>query len=67
MNDALKGRGCRWSDGSNGRAKCCWRDVDEAAFDEEDAFLSGKAYGGHSEAIVQCLSATERFEARHRM
>jgi DNA polymerase III subunit epsilon len=61
--DVLKARGYRWSDGSDGRPKCWWRDVDEAAFDEEDAFLADKVYGGHSEAIVQRLTACERFRA----
>lgn len=61
--DALKARGYRWSDGSDGRPKCWWREVDEAAFDQEDAFLTDEVYGGHSEAIVQRLTATERFKA----
>lgn len=61
--DVLKARGYRWSDGSNGRPKCWWREVDEAAFDEEDAFLTDEVYGGHSEALVQRLTATERFKA----
>lgn len=61
--DVLKARGYRWSDGSDGRPKCWWREVDEAAFDDEDAFLSDEVYGGYSEAIVQRLTATERFRA----
>ncbi|WP_294646465.1 3'-5' exonuclease [uncultured Aureimonas sp.] len=61
--DVLKARGYRWSDGSDGRPKCWWRDVDETAFDEEETFLADEVYGGHSEAIVQRLAATERFKA----
>lgn len=61
--DVLKARGYRWSDGSDGRPKCWWREVDEGLFDEEDAFLTDEVYGGHSEAIVQRLTATERFKA----
>ncbi len=51
------------SNGSDGPPKCRWREADEAAFDEEGAFLCDEIYGGHSEAIVQRLTATERFNA----
>lgn len=61
--DVLKARGYRWADGSDGRPKCWWREVDETAFDEEDAFLTDEIYGGHSEAIVHRLTACERFKA----
>lgn len=61
--DVLKARGYRWADGSDGRPKCWWREVDETAFDEEDAFLTNEVYGGHSEAIVQRLTACERFKS----
>ena len=61
--DVLKARGYRWADGSDGRPKCWWREVDEDAFDDEDLFLREEVYGGHSEAIVQRLTACERFKA----
>ncbi|KQQ86257.1 3'-5' exonuclease [Aureimonas sp. Leaf324] len=61
--DILKARGYRWADGSDGRPKCWWREVDETAFGEEDAFLTHEIYGGYPEAIVHRLTACERFKS----
>ncbi|WP_425349858.1 3'-5' exonuclease [Mangrovicella endophytica] len=61
--DVLKQRGYRWSDGSDGRPKCWWREVEEDAYDEEDAFLRQEIYGGSMEAHTVRLTACDRFKA----
>jgi len=40
MKDHLKSRGYRWSDGSDGRPKSWWIEVDEDALDNEFHYLS---------------------------
>ena len=38
LKDSLKRRGYRWNDGSDGRPKSWFRDVEETALDDEIAF-----------------------------
>jgi DNA polymerase-3 subunit epsilon len=44
LKDSLKRRGYRWNDGSDGRPKSWYIDVDEAALEEEIAFLKAEIY-----------------------
>src|SRR5579885_3551691 len=44
LKDSLKRRGYRWNDGSDGRPKSWFRDVDETALDDEIAFLRTEIY-----------------------
>lgn len=60
--DILKGRGYRWSDGSNGRLKSWWTEVDEDLHDAEVGFLRDEIYQGRVDPFVQWLTATERFK-----
>jgi DNA polymerase-3 subunit epsilon len=60
--DILKGRGYRWSDGSNGQLKSWWTEVDEDRHDAEIAFLRDEIYQGRADPFVQWLDATERFK-----
>lgn len=60
--DTLKARGYRWCDGTNGRPKCWWREIDEDTYDEEASFLANEVYGRDVEAHVERLTACERFK-----
>src|SRR5262249_54976746 len=44
LKDSLKRRGYRWSDGSNGRPRSWYVDLDESKLDDEIAFLKGEIY-----------------------
>ena len=60
--DVLKGRGYRWSDGSNGQLKCWWTEVDEDLHEAEVRFLREEIYQGRVDPFVQWLTALERFK-----
>ncbi len=64
--DLLKGRGYRWSDGSNGKPKSWWIEIRESAVDEEMAFLGGEIYnrGNVSAVDIVKISALDRFSVR---
>lgn len=64
LKDSLKRRGYRWNDGSDGRPKSWFIDVDEAALDDEIAFLRAEIYMRDVEPSVQRLTAFTRFSAR---
>jgi DNA polymerase-3 subunit epsilon len=62
--DILKARGYRWNDGTDGRPKSWWRDVDEDRCDAELAFLGSKIYQGDVDIPVQRITAVDRFSDR---
>ncbi|WP_027577116.1 3'-5' exonuclease [Bradyrhizobium sp. WSM1743] len=64
LKDALKRRGYRWNDGSDGRPKSWFVDVDEVALDDEIAFLRTQIYMQDVEPAVQRLTAFTRFSSR---
>ena len=64
LKDSLKRRGYRWNDGSDGRPKSWFRDVDETALDDEIAFLRTQIYMQDVEPTVQRLTAFTRFSGR---
>lgn len=64
LKDSLKRRGYRWNDGSDGRPKSWFIDVDEAALDDEIAFLRAEIYMRDVEPSVQRLTAFTRFSGR---
>jgi DNA polymerase III subunit epsilon len=64
LKDSLKRRGYRWSDGSDGRPRSWYIDVDEAALDGEIAFLKAEIYLRDVEPRLQALTAFTRFSAR---
>ncbi|WP_407116151.1 3'-5' exonuclease [Bradyrhizobium sp. LMG 9283] len=64
LKDSLKRRGYRWNDGSDGRPKSWFRDVDETALDDEIAFLRTQIYMQDVEPTVQRLTAFTRFSER---
>jgi DNA polymerase-3 subunit epsilon len=44
MKDHLKARGYRWSDGSDGRPKAWWIEIDEDRYDDELRYLRSEIY-----------------------
>jgi len=64
LKDALKRRGYRWSDGSDGRPRSWYVDIDESKLDEEIAFLKAEIYLSELEPRLQVLTAFDRFSVR---
>lgn len=64
LKDALKRRGYKWSDGSDGRPKSWYVDVCETALQDEIAFLRTEIYLRDVEPRRQTLTAFSRFSAR---
>jgi DNA polymerase-3 subunit epsilon len=64
LKDALKRRGYRWSDGSDGRPKSWYVDIDESKLEGEVAFLKAEIYLRDIEPRVQILTAFDRFSIR---
>ncbi|WP_456712333.1 3'-5' exonuclease [Bradyrhizobium sp. USDA 4353] len=64
LKDALKKRGYRWSDGTDGRPKSWYIDVDEGALEAEISFLRSEVYLRDIEPRLQRLTAFERFSGR---
>jgi len=64
LKDSLKRRGYRWSDGSDGRPRSWYIDVDESTLDDEIAFLKTEIYLRDTEPRLQTLTAFDRFSVR---
>jgi DNA polymerase III subunit epsilon len=64
LKDALKRRGYRWSDGTDGRSKSWYVDVCESALDDELTFLRTEIYLRDVEPRLQTLTAFTRFSGR---
>jgi DNA polymerase-3 subunit epsilon len=64
LKDALKRRGYRWSDGSDGRPRSWYIDVDESKLDDEIAFLRTEIYLRDMQPRFQTLTAFDRFSVR---
>jgi hypothetical protein len=62
--DALKRSGYRWSDGSDGRPRSWYIDVDEVSLDAEIASLRAKIYPRDLDPRFQTLTAFDRFSVR---
>jgi DNA polymerase III subunit epsilon len=62
MKDQLRKRGYRWNDGTDGRPKSWWVEVDEEAFDTEILFLRREVYRREVEPYTQRITAFERFQ-----
>lgn len=64
MKDHLKGRGYRWSDGSDGRPRAWWIEIDEEFYDEELRYLRTDIYCWEdAEPLTVRLTALDRFRA----
>jgi DNA polymerase-3 subunit epsilon len=64
LKDILKRRGYRWSDGSDGRPRSWYIDVDESKLDDEIAFLRTEICLRDMEPRFQTLTAFTRFSVR---
>jgi DNA polymerase-3 subunit epsilon len=64
LKDSLKRRGYRWNDGSDGRPRSWYVDVDESKLDDEVAFLKTEIYLRDVEPRLQTLTAFDRFSLR---
>jgi DNA polymerase-3 subunit epsilon len=64
LKDALKRRGYRWSDGSDGRSRSWYVDIDESRLDDEITFLRTEIYLRDLDPRVQTLTAFDRFSVR---
>jgi DNA polymerase III subunit epsilon len=64
LKDLLRRRGYRWSDGSDGRPRSWYVDVDESKLDDEIAFLKSEIYLRDVEPRLQALTAFDRFSVR---
>jgi DNA polymerase-3 subunit epsilon len=63
MKDNLKRRGYRWNDGTNGRPKSWFIEIDEDAYESEMKFLRQEIYRRDVEPFTQRITAFERFRA----
>lgn len=64
LKDALKRRGYRWSDGSDGRPRSWYVDVPEGAVEDDISFLKVEIYLREVELRLQTLTAFTRFSVR---
>lgn len=64
LKDTLKKRGYRWSDGSDGRPRSWYVDVDEVSQAAEIDFLRTAIYLREVEPRIQFMSAMNRFSSR---
>lgn len=64
LKEILKAKGYRWSDGSDGRPKAWWIEVDEEALEEQLRFLRTEIYRrSQIEPLTTRLTAFERWRA----
>ena len=64
MKEKLKARGYRWSDGSDGKPKSWWTEVDENVVTDEMGFLRSEIYGrADIEPLTNHLTAAVRYKA----
>jgi DNA polymerase III subunit epsilon len=64
FKDILKARGYRWNDGNDGQPKSWYRDVSEAAQDEELSYLRQEIYQREVDIPVVNITAFDRFSDR---
>jgi DNA polymerase-3 subunit epsilon len=64
LKDALKTRGYRWNDGSDGRPKSWFIDIDEEKRDAELTFLTKEIYQREVDIECRAMTALDRFSNR---
>lgn len=64
LKDALKRRGYRWSDGSDGRPRAWYTDVDEGDLESELTYLRAEIYQRDTEIAHRAFTARERYSNR---
>lgn len=64
LKDNLKARGYHWSDGSHGRPRSWWVEVDEPNLEDELCFLRREIYrDSEADPLTKVLTAFDRFRA----
>lgn len=61
LKDALKARGYRWNDGTDGRPKSWFIDVAEDSRDAELSYLKNEIYQRNVDIECRALTALDRF------
>lgn len=64
LKDALKARGYRWNDGTDGRPKSWFIDVDEDMRDAELTYLKKEIYQREVDIEYRAMTALDRFSVR---
>tara|TARA_Y100001934_G_scaffold107885_1_gene132456 strand:+ start:629 stop:1513 length:885 start_codon:yes stop_codon:yes gene_type:complete len=64
LKDALKARGFRWNDGTDGNRRSWFRDVDEGDLDEELNYLRTEIFQRDVDLPVTRITAFDRFSDR---
>lgn len=64
LKDVLKARGYRWNDGTNGKPKAWFVDVDDAGHEAEAVFLKAEIYQREVELLVRRITAHDRYSER---
>jgi DNA polymerase-3 subunit epsilon len=64
LKDALKARGYRWNDGTDGRPKSWFIDVDEDKRDAELSYLKKEIYQRDVDIECRAMTALDRFSNR---
>jgi DNA polymerase-3 subunit epsilon len=64
LKDALKARGYKWNDGSDGRLKAWFTDVVDGKLDAELAYLRAEIYQREVDVPVTRIEAYDRFSER---
>lgn len=64
LKDALKARGYRWNDGTDGRPKSWFIDVDENTRDAELNYLKKEIYQREVDIEYRAMTALDRFSVR---
>ena len=62
--DVLKARGYRWSNGDGGGARAWWMDVEEAALEQELAYLRAEIFKREADIPTRRITGLERFSVR---
>jgi DNA polymerase-3 subunit epsilon len=62
--DVLRGRGYRWSNGTDGQLRAWYRDLADDAVEREVRFLVDQILGPDAEVPVSLVTAYERFSSR---
>lgn len=62
--DLLKARGYRWADGSDGKPKAWWIDLNETNFHSEMGYLRDTIYGRTARVSTSAMNAFNRFSDR---
>jgi DNA polymerase-3 subunit epsilon len=64
LKEALKRRTCRWNDGTDGRPKSWYRDIEEETLESELRFLESDIYQIDADILRQEFTALDRYSDR---